>query len=165
MHIFGIARIVTAIVALCMACVAEASCSLPEPDTATISFSFADVGIDAESLAALDRVREKMLKRMAEQSLFLTIIIVVGYSDETGPADYNNLLSRRRADAVKEYWMRNGIEEKRVYAEPGRVPEPIQENQKAADRITSESTGARRVEVEIHYGSSKGCDDTHQRLR
>lgn len=43
-------------------------------------------------------------------------IVVIAHTDSIGSAEFNQLLSERRADAVKAYWLAAGIDESRIDA-------------------------------------------------
>ncbi|WP_319558433.1 OmpA family protein [Thiomicrorhabdus sp.] len=69
---------------------------------------------------------------------------ITGHTDSTGPAAYNQKLSERRADAVKEYLGSKGIADDRMNATGMGETAPIASNATRAGRAEN-----RRVEVEI----------------
>ncbi len=69
---------------------------------------------------------------------------VVGHTDATGSAEYNQKLSERRAQAVADYIISNGVDANRVQAIGAGMTEPKASNKTAAGR-----TENRRVEVII----------------
>ncbi|MEO5685146.1 MAG: OmpA family protein [Chitinophagaceae bacterium] len=69
-----------------------------------------------------------------------------GYTDNTGKADKNLLLSQNRADAVKKYMVSKGIEESRLVAVGHGTDNPVADNKTAAGRAKN-----RRVELHLKY--------------
>jgi outer membrane protein OmpA-like peptidoglycan-associated protein len=57
-----------------------------------------------------------------------TVIHVVGHTDSTGSADYNQGLSERRASSVSSYIEQNGVPASRVREEGRGLREPIADN-------------------------------------
>lgn len=71
-------------------------------------------------------------------------VLVVGHTDATGSAEYNQTLSERRAASAKAFLMSQGIAESRIKAEGRGLREPI------ADNGTVEGRDAnRRIEIAI----------------
>lgn len=66
-------------------------------DHAVVLFGFNRSNLTAASKAQLDKVAADV---QGEQRYFIT---VAGYTDQTGAASYNDLLSRKRADSVIRY--------------------------------------------------------------
>ena len=73
-----------------------------------------------------------------------TDVLVVGHTDSTGEAAYNQSLSERRADAARTFLVGAGLESDRVTAIGRGEEEPIDTNDTAAGRQEN-----RRVEVAI----------------
>ena len=73
-----------------------------------------------------------------------TDVLVVGHTDSTGDADYNQALSERRADAARNYLIGAGLDSDRVTAMGMGETEPIDTNETEAGRQEN-----RRVEVAI----------------
>lgn len=71
---------------------------------------------------------------------------VAGYTDSTGKASYNLGLSQRRAEAVKQYLVRHGIDATRLSAKGYGEADPIASNRTAAGRAQN-----RRVELRITH--------------
>jgi len=53
------------------------------------------------------------------------VILAIGHTDRIGTAQYNQKLSVRRAEAVKQYLVGKGIEPNRVYAEGKGKTQPL----------------------------------------
>jgi OOP family OmpA-OmpF porin len=71
-------------------------------------------------------------------------IQVDGYTDSTGPKAYNLKLSQRRADAVKSYLTKHGVDASRIHTKGHGMEDPVASNKTAAGR-------AQNRHVEVHY--------------
>ncbi|MEP6948037.1 MAG: OmpA family protein [Ginsengibacter sp.] len=71
-------------------------------------------------------------------------INVDGYTDITGSADKNQVLSESRANSVKEYLKGNGVDDGRITATGHGINDPIADNKIAAGRAKN-----RRVEMKL----------------
>ncbi len=71
-------------------------------------------------------------------------VTVIGYTDSTGPADYNMKLSRRRAHSVADYLAAHGVAPQRLQAEGRGESNPRASNASAHGRQLN-----RRVELYI----------------
>jgi len=69
---------------------------------------------------------------------------IEGYTDSTGTAEYNQALSRRRADAVMSYLIGQGVRADRLIASGRGESSPVASNDSASGRQQN-----RRVEVII----------------
>lgn len=73
-----------------------------------------------------------------------TDIVIFGYTDSTGPADYNLTLSGERAASVKRYLSNKGIASSRISTEGMGIADPIASNETVSGRSEN-----RRVEFAI----------------
>jgi len=71
-----------------------------------------------------------------------TLIEVVGHSDSTGRADYNQALSEQRAHSVSEYFISQGVLPQRLGAYGYGENHPIADNSSPSGRALN-----RRVEI------------------
>jgi OOP family OmpA-OmpF porin len=101
-------------------------------------FDFDKYVIKPEGKAKLDDLVDKT------KGIALEVIIAVGHTDSIGTAEYNQGLSERRANAVKEYLVSKGIEKNRVYTEGKGEKQPIASNSTAEGRAKN-----RRTEIEV----------------
>ena len=101
-------------------------------------FDFDKYALKPEGKAKLDDLIGKMA------GMNLEVIIAVGYTDWIGTEQYNQKLSERRANAVKEYLVSKGVEKNRVYTEGKGESNPIASNKTAEGRAKN-----RRVEIEM----------------
>ncbi|RZU02653.1 outer membrane protein OmpA [Rivibacter subsaxonicus] len=101
-------------------------------------FDFDKYNLKPEGKAKLDDLVSKM------GGLNLEVIIAVGHTDNIGTKEYNQKLSERRANTVKEYLVSKGIEKNRVYTEGKGLTQPVADNKTSEGRAKN-----RRVEVEV----------------
>jgi OmpA-OmpF porin, OOP family len=101
-------------------------------------FDFDKYALKPEGKAKLDDLVGKM------SGMNLEVIIAVGHTDNIGTAEYNQALSMRRANAVKDYLVSKGVEKNRIYTEGRGLKEPIASNKTAEGRAKN-----RRVEIEM----------------
>ncbi|UAM99296.1 OmpA family protein [Polaribacter litorisediminis] len=73
-----------------------------------------------------------------------TNIIIYGYTDSTGPVEFNQVLSGKRANSVKNYLASNGIDIARFETKGMGINDPIATNETAEGRSKN-----RRVEFAI----------------
>jgi outer membrane protein OmpA-like peptidoglycan-associated protein len=79
----------------------------------TLNFPFDSADITADSREKLGRVA----KALTDPSTIKLSIIVSGHTDAKGAADYNQLLSERRAQAVRQFLIsQHGIDPNRLVA-------------------------------------------------
>jgi outer membrane protein OmpA-like peptidoglycan-associated protein len=71
-------------------------------------------------------------------------ISIEGHTDNTGTANYNRILSQRRANAVADILVNNGVPPARLYAVGRGEDEPVASNLSATGRAQN-----RRVEIVI----------------
>jgi outer membrane protein OmpA-like peptidoglycan-associated protein len=71
-------------------------------------------------------------------------IKVIGHTDDRASDEYNSILSEKRAQVVKDWLVKNGVEAKRIITKGMGKSEPL----------TSNATSKGRAEnrrVEVHY--------------
>ena len=73
-----------------------------------------------------------------------TEIVIQGHTDSSGPEEYNQSLSEKRADAVADYAVSQGILRSRIFTEGFGESQPIADNETAEGRKQN-----RRVELAI----------------
>ena len=105
----------------------------------TIQFGVAKATLTKADQQALD----EFAQQIAQQKHY--IIQVQGYTDATGSVEYNNQLSRRRADAVIQYLAaKHNVPPYRIYIVGLGKDNPVAENTNAAGRAKN-----RRVDVQL----------------
>lgn len=111
----------------CVAPMAAAPTPAPAPKptaekiklAADALFDFDKAVLRPEGMSKLDQ-----LAAQASQ-LNLEVILAVGHTDRLGSAGYNQKLSEKRAAAVKEYLVSQGVEANRVYTEGKGETQPV----------------------------------------
>ena len=135
------------------ACVEETAEPAPEPAADKIKLS-ADAlfDFDRAELRAEGRQRLDQLAREA-QDMNLEVILAVGHTDRIGSASYNQGLSERRAESVKDYLVSRGVDSNRIYTEGKGETQPV--TGADCDNVTGRSAlidclqPDRRVEIEV----------------
>jgi OmpA-OmpF porin, OOP family len=114
---------------------------LVKGNTATINNLFFDLGkatLKPESAPELKRILQVMSENKA------LVIEISGHTDNTGSDEINNKLSLERANAVKDYLLKAGIDTARIRTKGYGKTKP------KADNFTEEGRQInRRVEIEI----------------
>ena len=106
--------------------------------------------------ATLTAIAKRKLKKVIDAILALdesTKIKIVGHTDSIGSEEYNLELSSDRADSVKNFFKKHGIDSERMTTEGKGENSPIANNQTVEGRSLN-----RRVEV-YAYGLSEQASD------
>ncbi|MCE7996352.1 MAG: PorP/SprF family type IX secretion system membrane protein [Roseivirga sp.] len=106
--------------------------------TRSVAFNSGSATLKTESYESLNAVAQ-LLEDNPEVKLVLS-----GYTDNTGNADNNLMLSKQRAAAVKTYLIGQGGSEGRITAEGFGIARPLADNATAEGRAIN-----RRVEMKI----------------
>ncbi|MEP7283038.1 MAG: outer membrane protein OmpA, partial [Rubrivivax sp.] len=101
-------------------------------------FDFDKSVLKPEAKAKLDDLVDKT------KGLALEVVIAVGHTDSIGSNAYNQGLSVRRANAVRDYLVSRGVEKNRVYTEGKGETQPVADNKTREGRAKN-----RRVEIEV----------------
>jgi outer membrane protein OmpA-like peptidoglycan-associated protein len=113
-----------------------------EPSTSivlnNIFFDFDKAVLKPESFPELNRIVQLMNERPG------MTVEVTGHTDATGPAEYNMILSERRAKAVSGYLVKQGIAADRIATLFHGESKPIETNDTREGRAKN-----RRVEFKI----------------
>lgn len=104
-------------------------------NNASIQFSTASVIVGAKSQAALDEIAKAALSCPG-------VLRVEGHTDSVGRAGFNVVLSRRRAEAVREALITRGVPADRLVAEGMGSRDPVATNQTSDGRALN-----RRIEI------------------
>ena len=107
-------------------------------DKVVISFSRDSIMPDADSMKQLNILAERVLQT-PDSSL-----VVRGYTDSLGNAQYNRRLARFRANIVKSYLVGRGFDEARITAIGRGAEDPVADNSTIEGRMSN-----RRVEIEV----------------
>ena len=101
-------------------------------------FDFDRAEIRAEGRAKLQELVAQLKRYNVE------VVIVVGHTDSVGTDAYNMKLGDRRAQAVKNFLVAQGLEHSRIYTESKGEKQPVADNQTREGRAKN-----RRVEIEV----------------
>jgi len=101
-------------------------------------FDFDKSTIKPEGRQILDQVASQV------NTLNLETLIATGHTDSIGTEQYNQGLSERRANSVKDYLIGKGVPADRIYAEGKGETQPVATNKTREGRAQN-----RRVEIEI----------------
>ncbi len=108
--------------------------------------SMSDVLFDTNQATLKPGSREKLARVSGIILAYPTLHLALeGYTDSTGSDEYNLELSRRRADAVREYLVANGISSDNIEAHGMGKDNPVATNDTAAGRQQN-----RRVEMVVN---------------
>jgi OOP family OmpA-OmpF porin len=81
------------------------------------------------------------------------VILAIGHTDRIGSVKYNQKLSVKRAEAVKQYLVDKGIAANRIYAEGKGKSQPVTKAGDCKGKVTSALIAClqpdRRVDVEV----------------
>lgn len=116
----------------------------PEPKSEKVTFE-TDTLFDFDK-ATLKPEGKNKLNELASRlaSMKVEVVVAVGHTDGIGTDAYNQKLSQRRAQAVKDYLLTQKIPADRIYTEGKGEKQPVADNKTKAGRAKN-----RRVEVEV----------------
>ncbi|MGB6009154.1 outer membrane protein OmpA [Castellaniella sp.] len=130
---------------------AAEGCGKPVAEAPVVAPTASKVVLNADTFFDFDKSTIKpegkqVLDQVAQQasSINLETIIAVGHTDSIGTEAYNQKLSERRANSVKQYLVSKGVPADRVYAEGKGELQPVASNKTREGRAQN-----RRVEIEI----------------
>jgi outer membrane protein OmpA-like peptidoglycan-associated protein len=112
-------------------------------------FTYNDYSLQSETKSLLDQNIDILKKR---ENLH---IIVHGYADSRGSAEYNKRLSARRADAVKQYLVNNGVTSKRIKTKAHGEEQLFNNCSDGVECDESQHSQNRRVSIDV-INTSKG---------
>lgn len=130
---------------------APAAVAAPAPAPAPVVVKAVKVTLQGVNLFDFDKavikpgghqVLNDLVKKI--QDVNLEVVVVEGHTDSTGPDAYNQKLSERRAAAVKDYLVKQGVDASRVFVEGKGESQPVADNQSRDGRALN-----RRVEIEV----------------
>jgi OOP family OmpA-OmpF porin len=131
----------------------------PQMDTITVDaaklFGYDKANLQAEGKAALDDAAAK-IKAAPE----IKAVIVTGHTDRIGSDAYNQKLSERRANQVKDYLAAQGVDAAIIEAVGKGESEPVVQcaGNKATKKLISCLQPNRRVEIRAEGKKETGCN-------
>ncbi|HLD10209.1 MAG TPA: OmpA family protein, partial [Methylophilaceae bacterium] len=139
----------------------------PVPVPAPCKPTFETVTISAEKLFAFDKSSLKdgsrpILDEVAEkikQHTDIELVMVTGHTDRIGSDAYNQKLSERRANTVKEYLVSQGVDASRLQAVGKGESQPVVDcaGVHGSKKIIECLAPNRRVVVEATHKEEVGC--------
>jgi outer membrane protein OmpA-like peptidoglycan-associated protein len=108
-----------------------------------VSFDFGDAIIDAKAREQLARALAFIRQRKMET------VLIVGATDAIEDASLDPKLSSRRAEAVKAYFIANGIDATLLQTSAQRAAHPIAPNREDGEDNASGRARNRRVQIEM----------------
>jgi outer membrane protein OmpA-like peptidoglycan-associated protein len=132
---------------------------MPEPDYDKLTLSAGALfPLSSTIIKPLGREKlDELVSRLKEMDY--ASVQIVGHSDPTGPSSMNEKLSKRRADAVKQYLVSKGIDAKRIQTagKGGAQPLPKTRDCDALPRMEKIICYApdRRVDIEVVGGKPR----------
>lgn len=110
-----------------------------------IQFAFDSAELSASSKAVLDDAVAKLTPYKDTIQAQTTGVTVTGYTDTSGPEDYNMKLSERRASAVADYMANSlGVDRGRMTVSGMGEANPVADNSTREGRMKN-----RRVEIDV----------------
>ena len=114
------------------------------PVSEKVTFA-ADAFFDVDKAILKPKAKAKLDDLVSKtKGINLEVIIAVGHTDSDGSDAYNQKLSVRRADSVKDYLVSKGVEKNRVYTEGKGEKQPVADNKTKEGKAKN-----RRVEIEV----------------
>lgn len=101
-------------------------------------------GVDKVELDAKARERLEAFAVRLGQTRDVERVTVTGHTDDSGPASYNLTLSKRRAQAVADLLIANGVGGEAIVVRGAGETQPVADNATAAGRAQN-----RRVTIEV----------------
>ncbi|MGB3276986.1 MAG: OmpA family protein [Castellaniella sp.] len=130
---------------------AATACGKPVAEAPVVAPTASKVVLNADTFFDFDKATLKpegkqVLDQVAQQagSVNLETVIATGHTDSIGTEAYNQKLSERRANTVKQYLISKGVPADRIYAEGKGELQPVASNKTREGRAQN-----RRVEIEI----------------
>ncbi|WBF65265.1 MAG: OmpA family protein [Candidatus Kinetoplastibacterium crithidii] len=101
-------------------------------------FDFDSYILKSESINLLDTIIEDL------KNIDIDKVIISGFTDAKGNANYNNKLSENRAESVKNYLIHNGIKSSFISIKANGSKDPIADNNSEEGRAKN-----RRAEIKV----------------
>lgn len=132
---------------------AEAPAAAPAPVVGPEKAAFAPITLQAETLFDFDKsvIRADGKKQLDNEVVGklkeypqVEVVLVTGHTDRIGSDAYNQKLSQRRADAVKDYLVAQGVEANRIETAAKGESEPVV----SCDNVKGKVSGKNKKLVE-----------------
>ncbi|HEX4872700.1 MAG TPA: OmpA family protein [Nevskiaceae bacterium] len=111
-----------------------------------VNFNFNEATLTANAKVILDQVGDALLAASEIE------VEIGGHTDARGSDEYNQALSQRRADSVKQYLVGRGVEASRMTTAGYGESQPVADNETDEGRELN-----RRVELKVQGGEEAGA--------
>ena len=111
-----------------------------------VLFAFDKAELKPEGMKKIDDIASRL------KGANVQLINTIGHADRIGPDKYNQQLSEKRAEAVKEYLAQQGVETSKVHSEGRGKSDPVTGDQckgMKGDKLISCLQPDRRVDIEV----------------
>jgi len=111
-----------------------------------VLFAFDKAELRPEGQKKIDEIAGRLKGANVQQ------INMIGHADRIGPDQYNQKLSEKRAEAVKEYLSKQGVETTKVHAEGRGKSDPVTGNEckgEKGSKLIACLQPDRRVDIEV----------------
>ena len=126
--------------------------TLPIEMRRVLQRAFIDLMLTPEGKAAIDAQVVGKLSQVTK----LDVVLVTGHTDRLGTDAYNQKLSERRADAVRDYLVSKGVDKAKIETIGMGEKQPVvQCDQKAMKALIECLQPNRRVDVEVKGETKK----------
>jgi len=116
----------------------------PAPTSEKVTFA-ADTLFDFDKSVLKPEGKAKLHELVAKlKDVNLEAVVATGHTDSIGTVAYNQKLSVRRAEAVKQHLVSHGVAADRIYISGKGKSQPVASNKTAAGRAQN-----RRVDIEV----------------
>ena len=114
----------------------------------TVYFDFNKSTLNANEKTKLDS-----LAKVISASKEVESVDIIGFADQIGNNDYNQAISKRRANTVKSFLSSKGLKTRKVSVEAMGESKPVTDCDKNMDRsaLISCLAADRRVEIELNF--------------
>lgn len=131
-----------------------------KPTVETITLSASELfSFDGNRLSDAGKSKLDDVARTIKQHEDIELVMVTGYTDRIGSDAYNQKLSERRANAVKNYLVTQGVDANRLQSVGKGEADPVVacEGVRGSKKLIECLAPNRRVLVEAAYKQESGC--------
>ncbi len=125
-----------------------------DTSSVTIHFAFNKYEIDADAMKVIDNF-------LADSNKIITNIRITGYCDQVGSDTYNNQLSLKRANEVKQYLLSKTIKKNIISPVTGKGEKELLRT----GMTESERQENRRVIISIEYNKGLSAEENKKSLK
>ncbi|HET7587539.1 MAG TPA: OmpA family protein [Gammaproteobacteria bacterium] len=119
----------------------------------SLHFAFDSAELTQEDMRYLDNEENKI--NQALEKYPQAVVEIAGYTDSVGTEEYNQKLSQRRTDSVRDYLVEHGVDPDRIISHGYGESDPVATNETREGRAQN-----RRVEVRLIGHASRNDNDS-----